>query len=161
VWKPTEVGEVIAEREFDFAAPDGATHPVILRLGRPVHAGVEGDPWWCPFSITGIGSQRFFAAAGEDALQAMLLTLQAVRADLDAMARDAGGKITWLGLGELGLPDDPPRRLLDQLGVALRALNDARSVLREGVRDEDRVRAALDGIDRVLDADHGEGEAGG
>jgi len=51
-----QIGGVIAERRFEYQAPDGSTHNVEVRLGRPTSdGGGEEDPWVCPFQITALG----------------------------------------------------------------------------------------------------------
>ena len=95
------------------------------------------DPWWCPVSIAGLGDDRVFPVGGQDALQALLLALQYVRVTLEARTAKRGGAIAWLGdPGELGLPDDPPTRLVDQIGRLARLLHELRTSLRRSTEDE-------------------------
>lgn len=101
-----ELGEVIAERETLFTPHEGEPHPITVRLGRPV-----ADPrspehaWCCPYQILGIERDRVSAGYGVDAMQALVLTLHMIPAELAAYVRAHGGKLLhfdapdtmWLG----------------------------------------------------------------
>jgi len=95
--RPTELGEVIAEREARFEVA-GGSRAVVLRFGRPIYppSPEEGDPWWCPLQIEGLGSEEIKPIAGYDSLQALLLALRFVRDYLPAEAARAGGRVYWI-----------------------------------------------------------------
>ncbi len=57
----------------------------------------RGEPWWCPYQITGLGERKVLATAGEDSVQALVLALNAVELTLLARAKSARGEIDWLG----------------------------------------------------------------
>lgn len=95
MWKPAQLGEVIAERRLVARAPRGRARSLVVRFGRPVRSAVKKDPWWCPVEITGIGKPRFFAAAGEDSVQALVLALRA--ADLELATGFRKLPVEWLG----------------------------------------------------------------
>lgn len=91
------LGEVIAERKLERPGEKGSD-PVWVRIGKPVEEP-EGD-WVCPFQITGRGDDEVYAAAGIDAVQALMLCLQMIGLQLraDAKARP----LTWLDDPDLG-----------------------------------------------------------
>ena len=91
-----QLGEVMAERRLERAG-EGA-EPVVVRIGRPVE-DLDGD-WVCPFQITGRGDDTVYAAAGIDSVQALVLGLQMIRAQLDDHARTH--PLTWLDGSDLG-----------------------------------------------------------
>jgi hypothetical protein len=95
MWQPAQLGEVIAERRLVARVRRGRARSLVVRFGRPVRSAVKKDPWWCPVEITGIGKPRFFAAAGEDSVQALVLALRA--ADLTLATGFRKGRVEWLG----------------------------------------------------------------
>jgi hypothetical protein len=98
MWKPTKVGQVVAERQFDFDGPK-RRHRVVLRFGRPVRAPKPSarDPWWCPVEVRGLGASGVRAVPGEDSLQALILGLEFAANVLPLEAAFAGGHLKWLG----------------------------------------------------------------
>jgi hypothetical protein len=109
MWRPTELGEVIAEREATVEVA-GESRAVILRFGKPVYPPTpeEGDPWWCPLQIVGLGSQEVRPIAGSDSLQALLLALRFVREHLPTEAARVGGRVYWLSEDMDAIFDDRP-----------------------------------------------------
>jgi Domain of unknown function (DUF6968) len=99
VWRPSKVGNVIAERRLMFARRRRRSRIVSVRFGRPVRSPRprRGDPWWCPVEITGLGKQTLRPIAGEDSLQALVLALEFVTRVLPLEADRAGGHLEWLG----------------------------------------------------------------
>jgi hypothetical protein len=95
MWKPVQLGEIIAERRLVARVRHGRAQSLVVRFGRPVRSAVKDDPWWCPVEITGIGKPRFFAAAGEDSVQALVLALRA--ADVELATGFRNGQVEWLG----------------------------------------------------------------
>jgi len=70
-----------------------------VRIGQPVRQpkATARDPWWCPFEIVGLGPSELSAAAGQDSVQALVLSLRAIEAVLLSRAQRASGGIDWLG----------------------------------------------------------------
>ena len=95
MWKPAELGEVIAERRLVARGRHGRPRALVVKFGRPVRSAVNKAPWWCPVEITGIGKPRFFAAAGEDSVQALVLALRAADVKLATGFRTV--RVEWLG----------------------------------------------------------------
>lgn len=102
-----ELGEVIAERELQLKA-NGHGSTVCVRIGRPY---ASGDDWQCPYEIEAQGSKRTMAIYGVDSVQALMLTFVAVNAELEVIARQAKGRLFWLGepFTSLQNPIDPKR----------------------------------------------------
>jgi hypothetical protein len=96
MWRPSEVGEVFAERVFSFKRQGRRSQQVRLIIGRPVKGPQKKDPWWCPIRLRA-PFNRFVAVAGEDSLQSLVLALQLVQSTLPSLARDRNGTAEWLG----------------------------------------------------------------
>ncbi|MEV6239226.1 hypothetical protein [Lentzea sp. NPDC051838] len=99
-----DLGEIIAERRIEGVAPDGSHFEVVIRFGapRPDPLSHNGD-WECPHQIDGLGDGAVGAAYGVDSLQALLLSVHAVRIKL----AESGSTLDWLGMPELGLTVAP------------------------------------------------------
>jgi hypothetical protein len=99
VWRPRNVGRVIAERRLRFVEPRKGARVVSVRFGQPVRCPrpERGDPWWCPVEIRGLGNRSVRAIAGEDSVQALVLAFEFVTHVLPVEAERAGGHLEWLG----------------------------------------------------------------
>jgi len=94
--------EPIARREYTFSAAERVT-PVVVQIGKPApfpDPPYHGD-WYCPWSVQGPDGLRELYAGGVDALQALVLAISGLRADLRSIARK--GKLTWHDDEGLGL----------------------------------------------------------
>jgi Domain of unknown function (DUF6968) len=94
------LGEVIAERVLQ-ATKNRKSFVATVRLGRPVKS-MDAPDHRCPYQITGIGDDVVRSASGEDSMQALVLAIQMVGAELHL--RYKGFRFTWLGNSDLGLP---------------------------------------------------------
>lgn len=76
---------------------------VEVEIGRPYQANPE---WRCSYRIRGAGIRRARYACGEDAVQALLLSFVAVRAELQS----AGVPLAWWSdqAGDVGFPSLAP-----------------------------------------------------
>jgi hypothetical protein len=92
--------DVIAAREFEHG-DTGAT--VMLLVARPEPDTAFGGDWRCGHVIIGLGAPVDRYAYGVDALQALGLTLEMARVELEAAGRGESPS-TWLGSPDLGLP---------------------------------------------------------
>ncbi|MET1072124.1 MAG: hypothetical protein ABWY11_05705 [Umezawaea sp.] len=106
-----ELGGIVAERELPAVADDGTRSTVVIRIGtpRPDPLSANGD-WCCPHQIAGLGDETVSASFGVDSLQALLLSVHALRLKLAARADEASTRLDWLGLPDLGLVVDPDVR---------------------------------------------------
>lgn len=101
VMKHVPLTDVIAERELEFVPDRGSPQKVVVRLGALVRD--QDGTWWCPYVIEGSSFRRQFRIAGEDSMQALLLTQKTIVVELDALAREHQGSFTWFGEPDLGL----------------------------------------------------------
>jgi uncharacterized protein DUF6968 len=113
-----ELGDLIAERQLTFESAAGESHQVVVRIGRPVvdHSAPHKD-WFCPFQIQGLGSESVKAIFGVDAMQALLLAIHTIPAELAVYVRDAGGRFVYPGETD-GSFISPCRSALEHAGDA-------------------------------------------
>lgn len=96
------VGTVIATRELML---DGCEEVIVL-IGKPEPCP-DGIDWYCPHQTPGIGSGRVRCAIGVDPVQALVLALSMVGAELYTSEEYESGRLTWDGgarTGSLGFP---------------------------------------------------------
>src|SRR5262245_26499514 len=107
MWRPTELGQVAAERRLTVIPAEGTQYEAVLQFGVPVRAPAaeDGDPWWCCVGCGGLGRRRFLPIAGEDAVQALILALQVSRTMVPIWASEAGSRVFWLD-GDMDLISD-------------------------------------------------------
>lgn len=114
-----DLGRIVARRIL--TDPDDPGGRVVVSIGLP-----RRDPlskhrdWECPFLIQGLGKSTVQRAFGVDALQALILAIQGIRANLDY----GGQKLFWLD-PKVGtdIPQYVPttwgRELQDRIAVAI------------------------------------------
>jgi len=95
MWKPIEIGTVVAERKLTFQSDD-LQKSVTLVVGQPIRSDIadESASWWCPIQLRGL-DDRVHSIAGEDSLQALVLALEFARTLLKNTAKDDGGTVSW------------------------------------------------------------------
>jgi hypothetical protein len=87
------LGRLLARRKLYV---DGApSREVTISIGMPRHLGTYRQ---CPFFIESDGKSQVQTVGGEDALQALLIAIGAIRKDLE----ETGLPLVW-NAGELGL----------------------------------------------------------
>jgi hypothetical protein len=91
------VSETLIERRFEL----GEASEVVMRLSLPVQCDAD---FRCDYEIAWPDRKRVFCAFGVDAVQALVLALGMVRAELLNSPEGRGGQIRWLGSDDLGLP---------------------------------------------------------
>lgn len=99
-----DVGEVIATRELTL----DETGKVTVLIGKPQQFG--DIDWYCPYQKNGIGSNKLKRAEGVDAVQALVLALSKVGAELYCSQEYEAGRLSWDGgavKGDLGFPVPP------------------------------------------------------
>jgi len=101
---PSTLGQQIAERAVIFTRGDNTTETVFVRVWKPV-PGDTADEWKCPYEIAGFGRSKAVAMSGVDSMQALLLSLQTILAELDQIAKRENAKFHWLGIEGAGFPD--------------------------------------------------------
>jgi hypothetical protein len=88
-----DLGEVIAERRLTFQAQAGWSREIDVRIGRPIPDPSEPERVWvCPYQVFGLGRDRVMGIFGVDAMQALLLAVHAIPAELAAFMREPGGR---------------------------------------------------------------------
>ena len=101
--KLDDVGQILGTRTLKL----GEKQSVVVRLGSPQrYPETEGD-YFCAYQIVVIGDGRVRYAIGIDALQAVLLTLKKIGADLYTTPEARSGALSWEGQavhGDLGFP---------------------------------------------------------
>jgi hypothetical protein len=99
-----DVGEVIASRVLTL---DGTGRVTVL-IGKPKQ--LADIDWYCPYRKVGIGSGNVKRAEGVDAVQALVLALSMVGAELYTSQEYDAGRLQWDGgavKGDLGFPVPP------------------------------------------------------
>ena len=104
------LGKAIAARELDFVRTSGEVELALVMLGEPVQPE-KGGPWLCPYEIRTPSFERTFAIAGEDSMQALILSLHVISSVLVSLEREHGGVFKQYGETSLGFPhaDNSPR----------------------------------------------------
>jgi len=102
MWRPKSIGSVFAHRELTLTDRAGARSTAELVIGCPIRCPTpeEGDPWFCPFHLKGLGDEKLDAIAGEDSLQSLILALDYLRQRIPHEARRGGLDVEWLGVKE-------------------------------------------------------------
>jgi hypothetical protein len=100
--KIDRIHDVVLSRILRLAGSDA---PVLITVGRPEQFPDSHD-YFCPYQVTGLGRDHVRYGAGVDPMQAMLLTLKMIGADVYSSAAYKAGKLSWLEEGnpDLGLP---------------------------------------------------------
>jgi hypothetical protein len=98
--KIDKLGQVIATRELELS---GSGKKVLIRFGRPKRFA-DGRDYYCPYQIVGLGESRVRYAGGVDGIQAIVLALQKIGAELYTSNAAKAGRLMWLGEGDLGIP---------------------------------------------------------
>src|SRR5262245_17079877 len=102
--KKPRVANPIAVRRLAVAGePDRV---VVVTIGKPRPDPDPSGDWMCSFLVEGIPNARRLRAHGVDALQALLMAVEGVRAELVA----SGLTLTWEGgeAGDVGIPRSIP-----------------------------------------------------
>lgn len=102
--KQPRVAKPIAVRRLAVVGEPG--RELIVTIGKPRPDPKPGGDWMCSFLVEGLPRTRRRAAHGVDALQALLMAVEGVRATLDA----SGLQLAWEGgePGDTGIPRTVP-----------------------------------------------------
>ncbi|WP_108046364.1 hypothetical protein [Bosea sp. 124] len=96
-----ESSAVIASRTFEL----GRSGHVEVSFFAPVP---DGNDWRCDYRIEWPDRTRSYRAFGIDSVQALLLAMKAVQAELTYAPETLNEGLTWLGDADLDLPKSPP-----------------------------------------------------
>jgi hypothetical protein len=97
--KLNSVGVPIAQRELLLS---GAANVLVL-IGKP-ELFPDGNGCYCPVQIFGLGDQKVSCPMGQDAMQALVLALEFAGTTLYTSSEWKSGRLTWLGMRNLGFP---------------------------------------------------------
>ena len=102
------LGEIIARRELRFTDKEGVKRTLVVLIGKP-RASQDSDSHYCPFQISGLGSEEIKYAVGIDSVQALQLVMVMIGANLRFLEQELGGGVNWEGSdkGDLGFPVSP------------------------------------------------------
>lgn len=95
------IGELIASRALNLKNNNSTT--VTIEIGKP-QSFPDGRDYYCPFQITGLRDKIISYAAGVDAVQALLLTLERIGILLKESDENRMGNLVWFGSDNLGFP---------------------------------------------------------
>jgi hypothetical protein len=98
------LGHIVATRELDFERSSGEVELALVMVGEPVQPTSDG-PWYCPYQIRTTSFEKSYAIAGEDSMQALILTLHVLSSVLISLERQHGGQFKQYGGRDLGFPD--------------------------------------------------------
>src|SRR4051794_36365678 len=87
---------LIAKRALKLAV-HGGERTIEIRLFTPSRAGTE--PWSCRYEIDWPHGRRAAAGSGIDSMQALVLTLQMIGADIYCSEYHRSGKLRWKSAG--------------------------------------------------------------
>jgi hypothetical protein len=101
------LGQVIAIREFEAIDGSALTRKVRVSIGKPEEFP-EGPGYYCPFQLSGLGSENIKYAVGIDSVQALQLVMVMIGATLEFYNQELGGILRWecSSKGDLGFPSD-------------------------------------------------------
>ncbi len=100
--KVTNLGTVVAERKLVL----GDKTSVVVSIGKPEQFE-DGNGYYCPYRILGLGDDQVRQASGEDAVQALQLTLKRIGATLYTSQEAKAGLLRWeagSSKNDLGFP---------------------------------------------------------
>jgi hypothetical protein len=100
-----EMTEIIATRELYLLGEDGKREPITVAVGRP-QPRPNHFSFYCPYRISGAGTDQRFFAAGVDAIGALQNAMIMMGMELENLNRKLEGGLRW-GAGEggdLGFP---------------------------------------------------------
>jgi hypothetical protein len=102
---PKDIGVVIAVRELSFTDNNNSKNKLVVAIGKP-EPFPNSEGYYCPFQISGGGSEKIKYAAGIDAVQSLQLVMEMIGATLQFMSKELDGELRWEGTdtNELGFP---------------------------------------------------------
>ena len=95
-----QLGEVIAEREFNVHDNAGEVKSAVFRIGKPQRQ--SSHSWYCPVQIIGLGDEKVDTGVGIDSLAALLSALYIAPALIQSIATVEQKRITFLEQDNLG-----------------------------------------------------------
>lgn len=65
-------------------------------VGRPELFSSDSQDFYCPYQIFGLGDEKIRYGAGVDSMQALILTLERIGADLYSSKEGKAGQLRWI-----------------------------------------------------------------
>ena len=93
--------EVIASRKLELLSESGL-HDVEISIGKPLPFP-EGNGFYCPFQIRGLGEDKVQRIGGIDSIQALQLALKILHARLMSLDPEILANLRWNGDPNLGI----------------------------------------------------------
>ena len=90
-----EIGEVIASREMEFVFEDGRREKAFLKVGLPFEQK-EDLNWCCPYELSTESRKKLFGMVGIDSLQALKLTMEILKTEIEFWEKYQKGKFYFL-----------------------------------------------------------------
>ncbi len=98
-----KLGVLIAERELDLLSSDGnVDRKVLIKLGKPRKVP-RRSIYRCHYQIIGIGDEKVRYGESIDGMDALLLALTKIGADLYNSDEALSKRLSWMGDQNLGL----------------------------------------------------------
>lgn len=100
--KLTSIGPVMARRDLTLTEKG----VVSVIVGKP-ESFPDGNGYYCPYQILGMGDEAVRYAGGEDTVQALILTLKKIGTVLYTSSEAKAGLLSWEAgpaPGDLGFP---------------------------------------------------------
>jgi hypothetical protein len=99
----TSIGELFISRTLQLKDKNLAN--VAVTIGKP-QKFPDGEDYYCPYQIIGLGDGKVSWGGGIDEIQALLLTLEQIGIFLSDSEEYKQGNLSWLGSGDgnLGFP---------------------------------------------------------
>jgi hypothetical protein len=99
------IDDVIIERVLTVTRRDGVKETLVVRLGRPrLESNAPDAPYYCDWQFIGARPGPVRRIFGEDALQALELTLKIIGVTLETRIEKDGEQIHWLDTLPHGFP---------------------------------------------------------
>jgi hypothetical protein len=96
------VGEITATRQLRLLNADGSQEEILILIGKPQPSS-DSIGFYCPFQITGVGTEKIKYAKGVDSVQALQSVMLLIGLDLEFLNETMGKRLRWDGDGEGGL----------------------------------------------------------
>jgi hypothetical protein len=93
----------MASRILELLQKDGSVASIRIGLGMPEQLPGEGRTWQCTVYVEGPGRNVARPIYGDDALQALVLALVVLRANVSSLKAEYGTNLTYENVGDLWL----------------------------------------------------------
>jgi hypothetical protein len=91
----TSIGQLFATRTLKLT-DNNSTRVVMIEIGKPLKFS-DGEDYYCPYQIIGLGDEKVNWCGGIDEVQALLLCLEKIGICLTDSEEYAQGKLSWIG----------------------------------------------------------------